>query len=32
MRPDLVIRETTEEDYCRVLRFIELVDGDFCPP
>ncbi|MCQ6961872.1 GNAT family N-acetyltransferase [Methanolobus chelungpuianus] len=32
MIPDLVIRETTEEDYCRVLRFIELVDGDFCPP
>lgn len=32
MRPDLVIRETTEEDFCRVLRFIELVDGDFCPP
>lgn len=32
MRPDLVIRETTEEDFCRVLHFIKLVDGDFCPP
>jgi ribosomal protein S18 acetylase RimI-like enzyme len=32
MRPDLVIRETTQDDFCQVLRFIELVDGDFYPP
>lgn len=32
MKPGLVIRETEKEDLCRVLRFIKLVDGDFCPP
>jgi ribosomal protein S18 acetylase RimI-like enzyme len=32
MQPDIAIRETTREDFHRVLRFIELVDGDFYPP
>lgn len=32
MHPELAIRETTQDDFCRVLRFIELVDGDFYPP
>jgi len=32
MQPDLVIREATHEDFQNVLRFIELVDGDFYPP
>ncbi|TGC09760.1 GNAT family N-acetyltransferase [Methanolobus halotolerans] len=32
MEQDIVIRETTKEDFEAVFRFIELVDNDFCPP
>ncbi|MBN2109983.1 MAG: GNAT family N-acetyltransferase [Methanosarcinaceae archaeon] len=31
MELDIVIRETTKEDFDIVSRFIELVDNDFCP-
>ncbi|WP_406660647.1 GNAT family N-acetyltransferase [Methanolobus sp. ZRKC3] len=32
MTQDLVIRETTEEDYDEVRHFIEMVDEEFYPP
>ncbi|MDW7730834.1 MAG: GNAT family N-acetyltransferase [Methanolobus sp.] len=32
MEQDIVIRETTKEDFDAVFRFIELVDDDFYPP
>ena len=32
MMPDIIIRETTKEDFDAVSRFIELVDNEFYPP